>query len=291
LDDKVSGDFCGIKILGKIDTLEYATKKYFIDEIYVTEYAERLSINDFLARCGRTGKAVRLIIKDFSPSFEKLTLGYLGSLPVVTCFRGDAIKANSALKRIFDICVAGLALCVLFPGFLIIAILITLESRGPVFYVSKRSGKKGVTFNCYKFRSMVKDADTLKEHIRHKSEVDGPIFKIKNDPRLTKVGAFLRKFSLDELPQLINVLKGDMSLVGPRPFPVEESNNINHEHIPRLNIRPGMTGLAQVKGRSNLTFDQWMKWDDWYVNNWSLSLDAKVIVWTIPAVVTGRGAY
>jgi lipopolysaccharide/colanic/teichoic acid biosynthesis glycosyltransferase len=138
---------------------------------------------------------------------------------------------------------------------------------------------------------MIKDADSRKESLMNRSEVEGPIFKIRNDPRLTRMGRFLRKFSFDELPQLINVLKGDMSLVGPRPFPVEESSKVEYRHIPRLNIRPGITGLAQVKGRSDLKFNNWMRWDIWYVENWSLGLDLKILLWTIPAVLNGKGAY
>jgi len=159
------------------------------------------------------------------------------------------------------------------------------------FYISKRSGKKGRIFNMYKFRSMIKNAENLRDALSCKSEVEGPIFKIRRDPRLTRVGKILRKYSLDELPQLFNVLKGDMGLVGPRPFPVEESSKIEYKHIPRLNVRPGLTGLAQVKGRSNLKFNQWMRWDVWYVENWSLGLDARIILWTIPAVLRGKGAY
>jgi lipopolysaccharide/colanic/teichoic acid biosynthesis glycosyltransferase len=166
-----------------------------------------------------------------------------------------------------------------------------LESFGPVLYVSKRSGRKGVIFNFYKFRSMVENADNFKNVLKDKSEVKGPIFKIRKDPRLTRVGSFLRKYSLDELPQLINVFKGDMSLVGPRPFPVEESQQIEYKHIPRLNIKPGITGLAQIKGRSDLSFSHWMRWDNWYLHNWSLGLDIKILLWTIPVVLKGKGAY
>ncbi|MFA7653285.1 MAG: sugar transferase, partial [Candidatus Omnitrophota bacterium] len=179
----------------------------------------------------------------------------------------------------------------LLPIFLAIAVLIKLNSQGPIFYVSKRCGKKGSVFNMYKFRSMVKGAEKQRDALSDKSDVKGPIFKIRKDPRLTKVGRILRKYSLDELPQLFNILKGDMSLVGPRPFPEAESNKIEYQHIPRLNIRPGVTGLAQVKGRSNLKFNQWMRWDIWYVENWSLGLDVKILLWTIPAVLKGRGAY
>ncbi|MDD5465391.1 MAG: sugar transferase [Candidatus Omnitrophica bacterium] len=291
LDDKRTGDFCEVKILGKVDDLEHIVKKYFIDEIYVTEYSSSMSINDFLAKCGKTGKAVRLIIDNFGLPFQKLNLNYLGSIPLITCFQGEQVKADSIIKRIFDIFVAGSILCLFLPVFIVIGLFIKIESSGPVFYISKRNGRKGIVFNFYKFRSMVHNADRLKEQIRHRSEVDGPIFKIRKDPRLTRVGAFLRKYSLDELPQLINVLKGDMSLVGPRPFPVEESEKIEYKHIPRLNIKPGITGLAQVKGRSSLKFSQWMRWDSWYVNNWSLGLDIKILLWTIPAVLKSKGAY
>lgn len=291
LDDKESGDFCGVKVIGKVSDLEQVTRKYFIDEIYITEYIGNMSVNDLLARCGKTGKTVRIIIDNFDMPFQKLDLNYLGSVPVITCFQSVQMKAESAVKRLFDIFVASLILYLLAPVFIIISLFIKLESRGPVLYLSRRSGRRGLAFKFYKFRSMVNNADKLKDAIRHRSEVDGPIFKIKKDPRFTKVGAFLRKYSLDELPQLINVLKGDMSLVGPRPFPVEESEKIEYKHIPRLNIRPGITGLAQVKGRSNLKFSQWMRWDNWYVNNWSLGLDIKILLWTIPAVIKGKGAY
>ena len=291
LSDSSSGDFCGVKILGKINDLEHIIKKYFIDEIYVTDYLSNVSINDFLAKCGKTGKAVRLVIDNFGLPLQRLNLNYFGSIPLITCFQGEQIKADSIVKRIFDVFITIIIFYLLAPIFIIISIFIKMESRGPIFYSSKRSGKKGVAFKFYKFRSMVYNADILKEQIRHSSEVDGPIFKIKKDPRFTKMGAFLRKYSLDELPQLINVLKGDMSLVGPRPFPVEESEKIEYKHIPRLNIRPGITGLAQVKGRSNLKFSQWMRWDNWYVNNWSLGLDIKILLWTIPAVIKGKGAY
>jgi len=291
LSDRGAGDFCGVKILGKVDDLGYIVKKYFIDEIYVTEYLGNMPINDFLAKCGKTGKAVRLIINNLGLPFQKLNLNYLGPIPLITCFQGEQIKADSVIKRIFDIFVAGLVLCLLFPLFIAIGLFIKIESKGPLFYVSKRSGKKGAIFKFYKFRSMVNNADVLKDKIRHRSEVDGPIFKMRKDPRFTKIGAFLRKYSLDELPQLINVLKGDMSLVGPRPFPVEESEKIEYKHIPRLNIRPGITGLAQVKGRSSLKFSQWMRWDSWYVNNWSLGLDIKILLWTMPVVLKAKGAY
>jgi lipopolysaccharide/colanic/teichoic acid biosynthesis glycosyltransferase len=138
---------------------------------------------------------------------------------------------------------------------------------------------------------MFAGADMHKEDLRSKSEVDGPIFKMRKDPRLTRFGSVLRKYSIDELPQLINVLKGDMSLIGPRPFPVEESEKVENKYISRLNIKPGITGLAQISGRSDLSFRRWARWDVWYINNWSLGLDLKILWRTVPVVLKGKGAY
>jgi lipopolysaccharide/colanic/teichoic acid biosynthesis glycosyltransferase len=138
---------------------------------------------------------------------------------------------------------------------------------------------------------MYKDADKEKVGLRYRSEVKGPIFKIKKDPRIARVGRFLRKYSLDELPQLINVLEGDMTLVGPRPLPVEESNQCEEWQMRRLEVRPGITCMAQVRGRSDISFYKWMKWDLWYIDNWTLGLDFRILFWTIPAVLKRRGAY
>lgn len=291
LDDKEAKDISGFKVLGGLDKLEYAVKKYFIDEIYITRHSYSPVMQDIVLRCVKLGKTVRLAADDFGIPAQKLNLSYLGLIPLITYFEEIPTRANGFSKRLVDILISGTSLILLSPLFVLIAVCILLESRGPVFYISKRSGKKGEVFNFYKFRSMMDNADSLKESMKHKSEVDGPIFKIKQDPRITGAGKFLRQYSLDELPQLINVFKGNMSLVGPRPFPVEESDNIEYKHIPRLNIRPGITGLAQIRGRSDLRFSQWMRWDIWYVKNWSLGLDMKILLWTIPAILRAKGAY
>jgi lipopolysaccharide/colanic/teichoic acid biosynthesis glycosyltransferase len=197
-----------------------------------------------------------------------------------------------ALKRFLDLFVSLAILFFLSPIFAIIGFLIKIDSTGPVFYAQKRMGERGRIFKFYKFRSMAINSEQIKSNLLAKNEVkDGIIFKIREDPRITTVGRILRRYSIDELPQLINVIKGEMSLVGPRPFPVDESNKIGYRHIPRLNIKPGVTGLAQIKGRSDLTFKQWMRWDNWYLNNWSLGFDIKILFWTIPAILKGRGAY
>ncbi|MCX5695228.1 MAG: sugar transferase [Candidatus Omnitrophica bacterium] len=291
LDDVRVGERNGIKILGKINDIEQVVKNYFIDEIYVTIPSERRISGEIIQKGTKLGKTVRVAAEHFGLPYSQVRLNYIGAIPLLTYFEESGYRTRNMVKRLLDIFISVSILVLFLPLFVLIACLIKIESYGPVFYISKRSGRKGVIFDFYKFRSMIKGADSHKESLKSKSEVEGPIFKIRNDPRLTKAGRFLRKYSLDELPQLINVLKGDMSLVGPRPFPVEESNNIEYKHIPRLNIRPGITGLAQIKGRSDLKFSQWMRWDIWYVKNWSLGLDIKILFWTIPVVFKGKGAY
>lgn len=281
----------GVPVLGRIDDLERVVKKYFVDEIYITDVSCRSLVSEIIKKAQKLGKAVRVLAEDFDMPPKVISINYIGITPLITYYENLAHGSNGGIKRCVDIAVSSVVLILLLPLFVIIALLIKLSTQGPVFYVSRRSGKRGRVFGMYKFRSMVKDAEEQREALSEKSEVKGPIFKIRRDPRLTRVGKILRKYSLDELPQLINVIKGDMSLVGPRPFPVEESNKIEYEHIPRLNISPGITGLAQVKGRSNLKFNQWMRWDIWYIENWSLGLDAKIIIWTIPVVLKGKGAY
>ncbi len=291
LDDTKTGKVNGSQVLGKIADMDKIVNRYFIDEVYVSIPSERKIVGEVIQKGARLGRTVRIVAEHFNMPYRQVKLNYIGAIPLMAYFEKGSQASDSISKRLSDILIAGLILTLFSPLFVIIAFLIKLESHGSVFYVSKRSGKKGVVFDLYKFRSMIKDADSFKESLRSKSEVEGPIFKIRNDPRVTGIGRFLRRYSMDELPQLINVVKGDMSLVGPRPFPVEESDKVEYKHIPRLNIRPGITGLAQVKGRSDLKFNNWMRWDIWYVDNWSLGLDIKIILLTIPAVLKGKGAY
>ena len=173
----------------------------------------------------------------------------------------------------------------------VIAIAIRIDSPGPVFYSGVRVGRKGKLFDMFKFRSMVLDADAQKEELKEWNEADGPIFKIKEDPRLTKVGRWLRRSSLDELPQLYNVLLGQMSLVGPRPPLPEEVAEYKQWQRQRLSVIGGITGLWQVSGRSDLTFDELCLLDIYYIENWSLTLDIRILLQTIPRALFGRGAY
>jgi exopolysaccharide biosynthesis polyprenyl glycosylphosphotransferase len=197
-------------------------------------------------------------------------------------------------KRIFDFAASLLLIGLLSPLFLLIALLIKATSRGPVFFVQERMGLNKRKIKVIKFRTMVPGAETKMDELQRFNEANGPVFKIKDDPRVTFIGRFLRKTSLDELPQLINVLKGDMSLVGPRPLPVRDYAGFNRDwHRRRFSVKPGITCLWQIYGRTSLTmpFEKWMKMDMEYIDHWSMWLDLKILVRTIPAVLQGRGAY
>ena len=191
------------------------------------------------------------------------------------------------MKRLLDILCSFLLLVISIPLFFIIAILIKIDSKGPAFFLQKRCGKDGREFNMYKFRTMVKDAETLKKRL--KNEMDGPMFKLKNDPRITVIGGILRKLSLDELPQLLNVLKGEMSLVGPRPLADEEMVGDDIWREIRLSVRPGMTGLWQIMGRDSGKFSDWITYDTEYVQKRSLFMDIKILFLTITTVLCNKG--
>jgi len=194
-------------------------------------------------------------------------------------------------KRLFDIVISCLGLIILFPFFIIVAAAVKLNSKGPIMFVQNRTGKDGKEFRFYKFRSMVHEAENLKDKVRSLSEVEGPIFKIKKDPRITKLGRFLRKSSIDELPQLFNVLKGDMSLVGPRPPLPDEVTQYTPHQFQRLSVPPGITCLWQVSGRSEVSFYEWIELDIYYIEHRSFLLDLKILIRTIPVVLSGEGAY
>lgn len=200
-------------------------------------------------------------------------------------------KLIQNLKRVFDFTVALIVLIILSPVMLIIALLVKFTSPGPIFFYQERVGKWGKSFDCFKFRSMYIDAEERKKELMKQNEADGPVFKMKNDPRITPIGRFIRKTSIDELPQLYNVLRGDMSLVGPRPAVPQEVDEYDFAALGRLNAVPGITGLQQVSGRSDLDFKRWVELDLQYIEEQSLLTDIKILLKTIPAVVFARGAY
>jgi lipopolysaccharide/colanic/teichoic acid biosynthesis glycosyltransferase len=198
---------------------------------------------------------------------------------------------NATLKRALDLCIASIVLFATLPIWLAIMVAIKLDTPGPAIFVQERMGMRGRRFRFYKFRSMTHGADRLKANLRHLSEVDGPVFKIRTDPRVTRVGRLLRRTSLDELPQLINVIKGEMSLVGPRPPLADEVAQYRPSDMIRLAVKPGLTCWWQVRGRSSVDFETWMAFDREYVYDVSLWVDVQILLRTVQAVITCRGAY
>ncbi|MCF6158432.1 MAG: sugar transferase [wastewater metagenome] len=199
-----------------------------------------------------------------------------------------SVRIQDRLTRIFDIIGSLLLMIIFSPLFLIIAVFIKMDSDGPVLFLQKRCGKNGIEFSMYKFRTMVRDAEFLKKNL--KNETDGPMFKVKCDPRITRVGRFLRNWSLDELPQCFNVLKGEMSLVGPRPLASEEMTRNYYWRKMRLSVKPGLTGLWQVKGRGSGRFNDWIKYDIEYVQGKSFLMDVKILFLTALSIFVNRGA-
>jgi exopolysaccharide biosynthesis polyprenyl glycosylphosphotransferase len=245
------------------------------------------------AVCEEQGITVRVLTNLFDlkiarPSAEEVEGG---SDPFITHSAGSVEGWPIVAKRILDFTISSILITLLFPALLIVAILIKLTSPGPVLFTQKRLGLNKRRFNMYKFRTMVLDAEKRMREIEHLNEVSGPVFKVKNDPRITPIGRFLRKTSVDELPQLFNVLTGDMSLVGPRPLPVRDYEGFNEDwQRRRFSVKPGITCLWQIRGRSSIPFEEWMELDLQYIDKWSLWLDFQILLRTIPAVLRGSGA-
>jgi len=246
--------------------------------------------SEIAALCEEQGIVVRLFdVFDLKASQSRAE--EFEGHPVITHFRGSLDSWAGVIKRAIDILVSFLALLFVSPVLVICAALIKITSRGPVLFFQRRLGLNKRHFNVCKFRTMVVDAEKRMSEVEHLNEVSGPVFKIKNDPRVTPLGRFLRKTSIDELPQLWNVLKGDMSLVGPRPLPVRDYEGFSKDwQRRRFSVRPGITCLWQIKGRSSIPFEQWMELDLQYIDKWSLWLDLEILLRTIPAVLRGSGA-
>ena len=228
-------------------------------------------------------------LRDVAP--ERLTVRPLGRVPVMYLEPPRTGGWRAFAKRAFDLAVAGCLAAIVFPVCVIVAIVIRLDSRGPVIFRQVRVGKDGELFSVWKFRTMVQDAEAMIIDLLDRNEADGPLFKLRNDPRVTRVGRFLRRSSLDELPQLVNVLRGEMSLVGPRPALPDEFYSWNQELHARLRVKPGITGMWQVSGRSDTSFESYSRLDLYYVDNWSLITDLAILAKTVPTVLLGSGAY
>ena len=278
------------EILGRVDQIRQIAKQYFIDELVIAEPCSVDQVISILEEAREIDMDVRVLPGYYESVTADAPIEYLGDFPVVTLHRGHVPLFAMALKRVFDIALAFAALIAAAPIMLAMAIAIRLEDGGPVFYISERVGKKGTVFPCYKFRSMVMNAEQIKAKLAAQNERTGILFKMKDDPRITKVGKFLRKYSLDELPQLFNVLRGDMSVVGPRPPIASEVAKYEIDHFRRLEVLPGLTGLWQVRARQDPSFERYIALDTAYVENWSFWLDLKIILLTASAVMRGTGA-
>jgi exopolysaccharide biosynthesis polyprenyl glycosylphosphotransferase len=293
LDDEApnSSAFRQGEIVGSINELTSLARFLFVDEVI---FARRPStpnvLADFLHVARDTGIDVRLIPSLSETVNHRAFLEYVGDLPTFPVYRRKLKSVSRIVKRAIDLVVATIGILFAMPVLLVIAIAIKLSSPGPVFYRSKRLGYKGSAFTCYKFRTMVPNADKILQSLAHLNERDGILFKMTNDPRITRVGAFLRKYSLDELPQLWNVIKGDMSLVGPRPPLSSEVAQYQTAHLRRLDVVPGITGLWQVEARNDPSFDNYASLDGKYVNDWSVWLDLTILFRTARVVVMGTGS-
>jgi len=278
-------------LMGKLEDLEIILKNQVVDEVIITLpiksfYSE---IEKILSLCERVGVEVKVPTDIFSKKLARSRIIMYYNFQMIDFYTSPKMDCQLMVKRIMDISISLVLLIILSPLFLLISIIVKATSKGPVFFVQQRVGYNGRLFNCLKFRTMVENAEDLKKDLAKLDEMVGPVFKIKNDPRVTKVGRFLRKTSIDELPQLINVLKGDMSLVGPRPPVPVEVSQYELSDIRRLSMRPGITCTWQVRGRNTIPFDKWMELDRQYIDNWSLWMDIKILARTIPAVIRGTG--
>ncbi len=280
------------KVLGSVSDLEQVLRTVPVGEVYLASnnFINAQEMQAAIKLCERFG--VPFAMPAYSYRLERaaplpthaVADGYLHYQSVTSK------PTQMALKRAFDIFSTGIALWVLAPFLLVVAALIKLTSRGPVFFRQVRVGLHGRPFRMLKFRTMVENAEALKAQLAQQNEMDGPVFKMKRDPRITPIGKFLRKFSIDELPQLVNVLRGDMSVVGPRPPVPNEVAKYQGWQRRRLSVRPGLTCIWQVSGRNEISFEQWMYMDLEYIDNWSFAKDIELVLKTFPVVLTGRGA-
>jgi len=262
-----------------------------VDEIVFAVTRKKLDeMKQIFLFCEELGIRARVAMNFFQNRVARIEIEELEGIPILTFTTTPSNETQLAAKRLLDIAVSALLLFLAAPIILLVAIAIKLTSPGSVFFKQTRIGLNGRIFTLYKFRTMIEDAHERREEVSHLNEMTGPVFKAKDDPRVTAIGRVLRKFSLDEIPQLWNVFRGDMSLVGPRPPIPEEVANYHRWHRRRLSMKPGLTCLWQISGRNNVDFDRWMQMDLQYIDNWSPLLDLKILVRTIPAVLSGRGA-
>lgn len=287
--------FCGYPVLGRVEDLLELCKEHAVDEVIFTLPREYMAtVEGMLPRLEAMGVTVRLSLDVYRPRASRTMFGYLGEddpIPVVTYYRMTLDPTQLLLKRILDVAGATVGLLLTALAFPFVAWALKRDSPGPIFFRQERVGQNGRRFYLHKFRTMRVDAEARKHELLAQNEMKGAIFKMSNDPRITRIGRFLRKSSIDELPQFWNVLKGEMSLVGTRPPTPDEVAQYEEWHRCRISIKPGLTGLWQTSGRNRVDdFDQICQLDMAYIDNWSLGLDLKLLFKTVGVVVLGTGA-
>jgi exopolysaccharide biosynthesis polyprenyl glycosylphosphotransferase len=274
-----------------LSEISQVLRRHVIDEVIMAVSKDELErLETTFVVCEEEGVKTRVLLSFFPHVISRVYLERLGEMPLLTFSATPENEFLLLLKRVADFVMALVFLMAFSPLLLLLVLVIKVTSKGPVLYRQTRCGVGGRRFTLYKFRSMRPDADLLREELAALNEVDGPWFKIRNDPRCTPVGRFMRRFSLDELPQLFNILRGDMSFVGPRPPLPEEVEKYERWQRRRLRMPPGLTCLWALEGRSTLKFRRVMELDLEYIDNWSPALDCKILLKTIPAVLLGRGA-
>jgi len=284
---------CDTRVLGGIEYLPQIARAHFVDEVIITRPHEREVVNEVVSTARQHRLDVKLILDlDDDSAYTQgaaLSVEQIGQYPVLILHREPVPAFGLLVKRTLDIVLAVVSLVLLLPLLVAIAIAIRIDSPGPVFYTACRLGKKGRSFKFFKFRTMITGADGLKKELRKSNERQGPFFKLADDPRTTRLGKWLRKYSLDELPQLWNVVTGDMSLVGPRPHPIDDCQHYRLDHLRRLDVTPGITGLWQISSRRDPSFETSMSLDLEYIENWSLREDFRILLKTLPAVLRAQG--
>jgi exopolysaccharide biosynthesis polyprenyl glycosylphosphotransferase len=289
---KGNGKLGRIRGLGNLEDLPGVIAAEGVDEVIVTlPWMYHRKILHIVEECERGNVPVRVVPDVFQQRMGRVDLDTLSGIPLIGTAPVRLSQVAFLVKRVIDLSISIIAIPFMLILFTVVALLIKLDSPGPVIFKQRRVGKDGRPFHVLKFRSMVEGAEQMQADLEALNEADGPLFKVKRDPRMTRVGKWLRRTSIDELPQLINVIRGEMSIVGPRPGTPEEVAQYEPWQMQRISVLPGITGLWQVSGRSDVPFEEMVLLDIFYIENWSLDLEIRILLQTIPYVLLGHGAY